>query len=171
MHEMQKTHNRYLIFVALMLVTVAACASDEPAPRLFELADTVALKVYKSPTCGCCGKWIEHAERNGFKAEVFHPFDLNGLKASYGIPPRYQSCHTAVSAEGFVFEGHIPAKFIRKFLQERPTDAIGLSVPAMPVGSPGMEVGDEFMPYRVLLLKADGKTDVYAEVETAAAQY
>ena len=168
---MQELRHVYLIFSVLMLVTVAACAEDKPAPKLLELADAVALKVYKSPTCGCCGKWIAHAEENGFKAEVVHPADLNGVKASFGIPPRYQSCHTAVSDEGYIFEGHIPAKIIRRFLQEKPADAIGLAVPAMPVGSPGMEVGDKFMPYQVMLLKSDGGVEVFADVSSRGGQF
>jgi len=75
-----------------------------------------------------------------------------------------------VSTDGFVFEGHIPAKFIHQFLNEKPENAIGLAVPAMPVGSPGMEVGNKFMPYQVLLLKADGSSEIYADVPTAEKQ-
>ena len=168
---MQVTTIRHLILVAVLLLPVWGCADDQPPTRLFDLADRVALKVYKSPTCGCCGKWIEHAEGYGFDSEVFHPRDLNAVKAGYGIPPRYRSCHTAVSPDGFVFEGHIPAKVVREFLNAPPADAIGLTVPAMPVGSPGMEVGDKFMPYQVLLLKKDGAVEVFSEVRAAAEQY
>ena len=85
---------------------------------------------------------IEHAEGYGFDSEIFHPRNLNGIKDEYGIPPRYRSCHTAVSPDGYVFEGHIPAKIVREFLESPPEDAIGLTVPAMPVGSPGMEVAE-----------------------------
>lgn len=160
-----------LILAVLLLLPVTGCASDQPSPKLFDLADRVALKVYKSPTCGCCGKWIEHAASYGFDSEIFHPRDLNAVKAGYSIPPRFRSCHTAVSPEGYVFEGHIPAKVVRAFLDEPPVDAIGLAVPAMPVGSPGMEVDDKFMPYQVLLLKKDGAIDVFAEITAAADQY
>ena len=76
-----------------------------------------------------------------------------------------------MSAEGYVFEGHIPARYIRDFLANPPADARGLAVPAMPVGSPGMEVEDRFMPYEVLLLKADGGVEVFARVQTPAQQY
>ena len=82
------------------------------------------------------------------------------------IRDRYRSCHTTVSSDGFVFEGHIPSKYVEQFLSEKHTDAIGLSVPGMPMGSPGMEVGDRFMPYDVLILFKDGSSKVYAEVNT-----
>ena len=81
-----------------------------------------------------------------------------------------RSCHTAVSSQGYAFEGHIPARDSHQFLANPPADGIGLTVPAMPVGSPGMEVGDKFMPYRVLLMKKDGSTEVFASVESAAQQ-
>ena len=168
---MQRIRIRHLLLAAVLLLPVPGCASDEPSPGLFELADRVALKVYKSPTCGCCGKWIEHAEGYGFDSEIFHPRDLNAVKNEYGIPPRYRSCHTAVSPDGYVFEGHIPAKIVREFLNAPPEDAIGLTVPAMPVGSPGMEVGDNFMPYQVLLLKTGGAIEVFAEVSALSDQY
>ncbi|WP_369802079.1 DUF411 domain-containing protein [Microbulbifer sp. Q7] len=76
-----------------------------------------------------------------------------------------QSCHTSVSADGYVFEGHIPAKLIRQFLRNPPAGARGLAVPAMPLGSPGMEVGDRFTPYKVLQLNRDGSTSVYANID------
>ena len=134
-------------------------------------ASAIPLDVYKSPTCGCCGLWVDHAAERGFSLSTLHPADLNKLKAGKGIAPEVQSCHTAVSAEGYVFEGHIPARFIRDFLAEPPAGARGLAVPAMPVGSPGMEVDDRFMAYDVLLLKDDGSTEVYARVTTPAQQY
>jgi len=130
-----------------------------------------ALDIFKSPTCGCCDKWVEHIEQRGFTPTTYHPADLSELKAEQGVAPQYQSCHTAVSAEGYVFEGHIPARYIRDFLANPPADTRGLAVPAMPVGSPGMEVEDRFMPYEVLLLKADGGVEVFARVQTPAQQY
>ena len=144
---------------------MAAEVTGKPAP--FD----IALDVYKSPTCGCCGKWIEHAEQRGFSVSTHHPEDLNQLKVDQGIAPRVQSCHTSVSAEGYVFEGHIPARYIRDFLANPPAGARGLAVPAMPLGSPGMEVKDRFMPYEVLLLQDDGSTAVYAKVTTPGQQY
>ena len=122
--------------------------------------NSLALKVYKSPTCGCCGKWVAHMEKAGFKAETIDLKDLSPIKNRFGIKLQYQSCHTG-SLNGYVFEGHIPAPVIKRFLAEKPSNAIGLAVPAMPIGSPGMEMGDRFDPYDVLMLKKDGTTVVY----------
>lgn len=122
------------------------------------------LSVYRTPLCGCCKTWEAHAEQQGLPLQSQVHEDISFIKAQQGIAPGYQSCHTAVSPQGFVFEGHVPAKFIKQFLAELPADAIGLTVPAMPLGSPGMEMGDRFTPYQVLLLLKDGQTQVYAKV-------
>ena len=87
------------------------------------------------------------------------------------MPARYGSCHTGVSKDGFVFEGHVPARYIIQFLNNPPADARGLTVPAMPLGSPGMEYNDQFAPYEVLLLKKDGSVEVYAAVESYEQQF
>ena len=86
------------------------------------------------------------------------------IKDSYNIKPEYRSCHTSVSNSGHVFEGHIPSQYITQFLSEDHPNAIGLSVPGMPLGSPGMEVGNRFMPYDVLILYKDGTSRVFAEI-------
>jgi len=128
------------------------------------------LTVYKSPTCGCCTKWIDHIEAAGLKTQYQHPADLDGVKDHFRVPQLARSCHTAVSSQGYVFEGHVPARYIQQFLTSPPEGAFGLAVAAMPVGSPGMEVDNRFMPYQVLLLKQDGATEVFASVEGAAQQ-
>ncbi len=127
------------------------------------------LTVYKTPTCGCCGKWVDYMEDAGFNVTVRELRDMSSVKRDAGLPPTHQSCHTAIAADGgYVFEGHIPAKFVKAFLAEPPAGARGLVVPAMPVGSPGMEYGNQFAPYDVFLLKADGAVEVYARVNTPA---
>ena len=128
---------------------------------------TVHLDVYKSPTCGCCVKWMDHLAKYGFTTTGHHV----GLEKDFGVPTRYGSCHTGVSRDGFVFEGHVPARYVRQFLDDPPTGALGLTVPAMPVGSPGMEYRDQFMPYDVLLLREDGSVEVYASVESYEQQF
>lgn len=130
------------------------------------VAEAISLDVYKSPTCGCCELWVEHVNAKGFKSSVQHPDDLNAIKDKFGIKPEYQSCHTAVSKEGYIFEGHIPARLVKQFLSEKPANAIGLAVPGMPLGSPGMEVGDRITPYDVLVLQKDGTSAVYARITT-----
>lgn len=158
-------------------VETSAKAAESAPPAVAEKAvvasstSQVALDVYKSETCGCCEHWNEHMQDQDFGITSHHPVDLAAKKQSLGIEPRYQSCHTGVSADGYVFEGHVPAKLVTRFLEEKPEGAIGLAVPGMPVGSPGMEVEDRFMPYDVLLLKEDGSAELYARMETAEAQY
>ena len=122
------------------------------------------LVVHKTPTCGCCKKWMKHLEENDFNLSSQDHQNLNDIKDMHNIKPEYRSCHTAVSSDGFIFEGHIPSKYITQFLSENHDDAIGLSVPGMPLGSPGMEFDDRFMPYDVLILFKDGSSKVYAEI-------
>lgn len=129
------------------------------------------LEVHKSSTCGCCSGWVEHIEKQGFKTTVYHDNDLNKVKSDAGIPANMRSCHTALSKEGYVFEGHIPAKFVEEFLANPPQGAKGLVVPAMPVGSPGMEYNNQFMSYSVLQLNEDGSVSPYAEINRIEDQY
>ncbi|MCL1062309.1 DUF411 domain-containing protein [Shewanella benthica] len=129
-------------------------------------AQVHSLVVYKDPNCGCCGKWIDYMNNHGFDAKAHDTEQLSSLKQAKGIPANVQSCHTAISSQGFVFEGHIPATYVHQFLNDTPPGAIGLAVPAMPVGSPGMEYGDQFRPYQVLLLNKDGSRSVYGEVNS-----
>ena len=131
----------------------------------------IPLDVYKDPTCGCCANWIEHMKQNGFASTVYHPRDLNSLKLEHGIRAELQSCHTAITAEGYAFEGHVPAKFVKQFLASPPTNAKGLTAPGMPMGSPGMEMGNRFTPYDVVLLNKDGSTRVYASIKSADQQF
>ncbi|HEX4975597.1 MAG TPA: DUF411 domain-containing protein, partial [Pseudomonadales bacterium] len=124
----------------------------EPSASSFnsgQAANNLSLQVYKSPTCGCCGQWVEHMRKAGFTAQVHDEENLEAIKQNHGLPWNAHSCHTAVSAEGYVFEGHVPAGIVKRFLAEHPTDARGLVVPEMPMGSPGMEMGDKFTPYEV----------------------
>ena len=129
------------------------------------------IDVYKTPTCGCCVDWIKHIEEKDFITAVFHPENINELKRQKGIKPQYQSCHTGISKEGYIFEGHIPARFIKEYLENPIPGSIGLSVPGMPVGSPGMEVGDKFLPYRILALMKDGSVEIYKAIDSMEGQY
>jgi hypothetical protein len=115
-----------------------------------------------------CSESENHATKSATIAtlDVYKAAPVNRIKNDYGIAPEFQSCHTAVTSNGYVFEGHIPARFVQQFLENPPDDAIGLSVPGMPAGSPGMEMGDRFTPYKVWLLKKDGSADVFASVNS-----
>ena len=159
-----------MIFSALVLV---GCQQQSNSTAMAEesTSEATVLQVLKDPSCGCCEGWVKHVNENGFVAQISHPHDLNGEKLKLGIAPKFQSCHTAISAEGYVFEGHIPANIVQRFLDEKPNDAIGLAVPGMPMGSPGMEIGDQFNPYDVMVLKSDGTAQVYAHIATKNEQY
>lgn len=117
--------------------------------------------VYKSPTCGCCNKWITHLEQNGFKVKSEDMRNVTPKKIEFGITPQNASCHTAV-INGYVVEGHVPAKDIKRLLKEKPKNIKGLTVPGMPIGSPGMEQGDRKDPYNVMAIGKDGRTSVYS---------
>lgn len=156
--------------LSTLLLTLASLtgAATETANGL---NSSEVLQVYKSPTCGCCGLWLDHMRNNDFQLQAHNSHDMALIKQQHGIQPRYQSCHTAVSASAYIFEGHVPAKFVRQFLDNPPDNAIGLAVPAMPVGSPGMEMGSRFQAYQVMLLMKDGSASVYATVKNAQEQY
>jgi hypothetical protein len=118
--------------------------------------------VYKTPTCGCCTKWVEHAEENGFVV-IAHDIDqarLDETKRELGVPAGRISCHTA-TVQGYTIEGHVPADLIRKLLAEKPRGVKGLALPGMPMGSPGME-GLIRQGYDVLSFDEQGNVEVYA---------
>ena len=124
-------------------------------------ATPVSIKVYKTPTCGCCKEWVTHLEQNGFKVESVDMPDLSAVKTKYGVKPEHQACHTAVVGN-YTVEGHVPADVILKMINEKPAIA-GIAVPGMPMGSPGMEAGGAKEAYAVLAFDSTGKTSVYAE--------
>ncbi|HJO11913.1 MAG: DUF411 domain-containing protein [Gammaproteobacteria bacterium] len=131
----------------------------------------IVMDVHKEVTCGCCVGWIAHMDEQGFASNVHDSRTLNSLKQQLGVLPKWQSCHTAVTSEGYVFEGHVPAKFIKQFIASPPAGALGLAAPGMPLGSPGMVIGNQFTPYNVILMKKDGSSEVYASIATAEEQY
>lgn len=123
---------------------------------------SVDIEVWKSPACGCCTDWIAHLEKAGFRVTT-HDSGNHAKRAQLGMPSKYGSCHTALLG-GYSIEGHVPAPDIQRLLRDKPT-AVGLAVPNMPVGSPGMDgpaYGDRHDPYDVLLVQADGTSRVYA---------
>lgn len=140
---------------------VAAFAAFALAPLAMAKADKPLVEVWKSPTCGCCKDWIAHMEANGFRTKVMLDGNTDA-RAKLGIDIKYGSCHTAL-VNGYALEGHVPAREVKRLLKERPK-AIGLAVPAMPIGSPGMdgpEYGGRKDPYDVLLLSENGQSRVF----------
>ena len=144
------------IFVALLLI---GCSESELEPRLQSVSDLPTVQVYKSPTCGCCSKWVAHLEANGFKVEATDVNNINLIKRSYGIPETVASCHTAVVGD-YLVEGHVPAKDIIQLLKQKPAIK-GIAVPGMPIGSPGMEGGNP-ESYDVVSFDADGETEIFS---------
>lgn len=127
-----------------------------------------AIHVYKGRGCGCCTAWVEILRAEGFSVtdQEIPPADLVMIKVKHGVPQELSSCHTAL-IDGYVVEGHVPAADIRRLLAERP-DALGLTVPEMPYGSPGMGPESEREAYDVILFGKDGKRDVFSHYPAAA---
>ncbi|WP_338416673.1 DUF411 domain-containing protein [uncultured Sphaerotilus sp.] len=150
------TRRTLLRMGSALALTPLAWSARAASPRTAPLVE-----IWKSPTCGCCQDWIRHLEASGFRTRAFDTGNAEA-RARLGMPERLGSCHTA-RVEGYVLEGHVPATDIKRLLRERPK-ALGLAVPAMPIGSPGMdgpEYGGRRDPYDVLLVAADGGTLVY----------
>jgi hypothetical protein len=139
------------------LAAFAACALKAGvAPASASVAPSI--QVWKDPNCGCCVEWVKHLQAHGFAVRI-HDVGNDAARARLGIPPALASCHTAEVA-GYAIEGHVPAPDIKRLLAEKPA-AVGLAVPGMPIGSPGMEVGDRRDPYDVLLVDRLGGSRVY----------
>jgi len=122
-------------------------------------ADSSQIVVYKSPTCGCCGKWVDHLRQNGLSVKTIDVPDVSPIKRDNKLPVQLSSCHTAL-VDGYVIEGHVPAQDVKRLLKERPAVS-GLAVPRMPIGSPGME-GPNPEPYSVLSFDRSGKIEVFS---------
>jgi hypothetical protein len=120
----------------------------------------VEIEVYRSPSCSCCGKWVEHLKKNQFIIKDHVIKDVQAIKNKYGVSSELASCHTAL-VNGYVVEGHVPASDIKKMLKLKPSIS-GISVPGMPVGTPGMEVGDKKDPYDVIAFDKNNKSKVFS---------
>jgi hypothetical protein len=144
------TRRNVLIATASLTLLAISSPSQQNGPLV---------TVYKLTTCGCCGKWVEHLKTNGFTVKVQEVNDTSPYERQYHVPRTMESCHTAV-VNGYTIEGHVPAAEIKRLLSERPK-AVGLAVPGMPVGSPGME-GARTDAYSVFLIDDSGHGSVYA---------
>ena len=143
------------IFASLVLLGSAFFSFNalaaEPKPLV---------EVYKSPTCGCCKDWIKHLEQNGFKVKAHDVSDVSAARQFLGMPQQLGACHSA-KVGNYLVEGHVPAADIHKLLKEKPK-ALGIAVPGMPPGSPGMESPNP-VRYDTLLVGKDGSTEVFAK--------
>jgi hypothetical protein len=120
-----------------------------------------SITVYKDPSCGCCTKWVDHLRANGFAPAVHDRSDMDALKDSLGVPAKLRSCHTAIVG-AYVIEGHVPAADVKRLLTSKPAKTVGVAVPGMPAGSPGMEMGGRVDRYDVVAFAPGGATRVFA---------
>ena len=152
------------VAAAVLALSIAGSAqAQKPAPaKTAQKEAPVAAKVYLTPTCGCCSKWVDHMKAAGFDLvrEMMPQAEYEKVAPRQKVPASLQSCHTAVIGK-FVIEGHVPADVVRQLLKEAPATVVGLSAPNMPIGSPGME-GPGAKPYPIMAFKADGSSYEYA---------
>lgn len=176
----KRSLNGLIASLAFVVITTTFNAAEAKEINREEVIGVESIKtvIYKNKGCSCCDKWAAHLEQNQFETTIEESPNLAAVKAQHGVPATMSSCHTAViqandnsSQEKYIFEGHVPAKFISQFLENPPEDTLGLAVPAMPVGSPGMEYQGKFMPYKVFLLHKGGQVSVYRSVETIEEQF
>ncbi len=149
---MQNNFSKILISLLLLVVSTYGYSS--------EVQD---ITVYRSPNCGCCSGWIKHLQDNQFNVIDIKTNNMSKLKQKYGIPDKLASCHTAI-IDGYVIEGHVPATDIKQLLSKK-LDIIGLTVPEMPVGTPGMEMGNRKDPFSVLTFDKDGNTTIFKQYD------
>ncbi len=155
---------KYLIGLIAVVVIGAGAWMFKPSlvPSLVPEASATSkdMVVYKSASCGCCGGWIVHADKAGYKVTAHDTEELQKYKTEANVPDQLQSCHTTLIG-GYVIEGHVPMREIERLLREKPAGALGIAVPGMVSGSPGMENG-RFDPYDVIIFYKDGKSEIYA---------
>ena len=149
---MKYRYNKVLFGIFFALISFNASSLSAP----------VKVTVYKSPSCGCCSKWVSHLENSGFLVTAHNVKNINAIKQQLGVLPELASCHTSMIS-GYVVEGHVPAYVIANLLRNKPK-VKGIAVPRMPIGSPGME-GPNAKPYKVYSFQADGNIEVFEEVD------
>lgn len=143
--------------IGLLVVSATVSAEDSGKP--------IDIVVHRSPTCTCCGKWLEHLKQNNFKVEDIVTNDVQSIKTKYGVNGELASCHTAI-VDGYVIEGHVPANDIKTLLKTKPK-VTGIAVPGMVNGSPGMEMGDQKDPYKVVSFDHENQVKVFNSYEGA----
>jgi hypothetical protein len=148
------------IFLAIGLFTVNAGVKAEN----IESIKPVDIVVYRSPSCGCCGKWLEHLKKNNFNVKDIVTDEVQAIKDKYGVPNEMASCHTAL-VDGYVIEGHVPANDINTLLKMKPK-VTGIAVPGMPAGTPGMEMGGRKDPYQVISFDSEKHYQVFNSYES-----
>ena len=167
-HHIQPPTRRNFVRGALSLFGISALSYPHLGRAVIQ-PDQVT--VWKTPTCGCCKDWVIHLRKEGFNVVTNDVNDTAHIRQKLGLPAKFGSCHTA-QVGGYVLEGHVPAREVKRLLREKPV-AIGLAVPGMPVGSPGMEMKGDMQGVRdafdVVLVTRDGSSRVYESYAAKAA--
>ena len=152
--------SRYIKQIVVFLVAIAVVMSLTTATSAATASVPLEITVYRDPFCSCCEGWIDYLTNQGFQPTSVKTSTIDTLKQQYGVPNDLASCHTAV-INGYVVEGHVPADDIKRLLAEQPKDVAGISVPGMPIGTPGMESGDVREPFTVFSFDKQGNTEVF----------
>ncbi len=145
--------------IMLGLVTIALVLLLAVVSKQTVLADDLNIMVYRDPSCSCCEGWVENLTRHGFAPGNVSTSNMAAVKQQYHVPEALASCHTAV-IDGYVIEGHVPVDDIKRLLAEKP-NVLGIAVPGMPIGTPGMESGDKKDPFTVFSFDAQGNKQVF----------
>ena len=153
-----KILNIFFLTIGLLVFNTGIKAENLSAGK------PVDIVVYRSPTCECCGKWIEHLKKNNFNVQEIVTDDVQTIKNKYGVPEAMASCHTAI-ADGYVIEGHVPANDIMKLLKSKPK-IIGIAVPGMPMGTPGMEMGDRKDAFNVMSFDKENRYEIFSSYKS-----
>ncbi len=156
-------HSHALRRRSLLAATVALVLPAWTNSAAARSAEGPLVEVWKSPSCGCCGDWIRHMQANGFRIKVNEVDNAALVRRRVGFDDKFGSCHTAMVGS-YALEGHVPAREVRRLLTEKPRGVVGIAVPGMPIGSPGMDgpaYGGQKAPYDVVLVKRDGSAVVY----------
>ena len=157
----QENNIKFKLNIKFLVFLLTAVFFTGPTSMTLANEDNLTLTVHKTPFCGCCKKWIKHAREAGINVIEKDHQNLNAIKRGYKINPKHQSCHTSISKDGYIFEGHIHADVIKKYLENPSENSKGLSVPGMPIGSPGMEMDGRLDDYVVLTMFEDNKDEIF----------
>lgn len=161
MPDLSSTLKAVGLGVIIAVIGIAAYTQfGDRSPQIAD-EDLPSVTVYKSPTCECCSDWVAHMQDHGFEVKTTDLSDMQQIKNRFDVPRELSSCHTAVVG-GYVVEGHVPANDVKRMLVQQP-DVAGLTVPGMPVGSPGMERGNQQDPYNVLAFSKSGSANIFAK--------
>ncbi|GIR40831.1 MAG: hypothetical protein CM15mP51_16110 [Porticoccaceae bacterium] len=157
----QENNIKFKLNIKFLVFLLTAVFFTGPTSMALGNEESLTLTVHKTPFCGCCKKWIKHAREAGINIIEKDHQNLNAIKREYKINPKHQSCHTSISKDGYIFEGHIHADVIKKYLENPSENSKGLSVPGMPIGSPGMEMDGRLDDYVVLTMFEDNKDEIF----------